>query len=142
MFNNPGTKIKNLAKTFFWVEMIGVIVAILAMGDDLFEEPIIAIGILVAGFGVAYISALFLAAFGELVETNTQIKESNEALLNLMIAQKQQPAVVPVAPSAQPAGAQTPFLTYSDGSWQCVCGKKNMHYVSSCSCGRNKRDLE
>ena len=81
MFNNPGTKIKNLAKTFFWVEMIGVIVAILAMGDDLFEEPIIAIGILAVGFGVAYISALFLAAFGELVETNTQIKESNEAIL-------------------------------------------------------------
>ena len=81
MFNNPGTKIKNLAKTFFWVEMIGVIVAILAMGDDLFEEPIIAIGILAVGFGAAYISALFLAAFGELVETNTQIKESNEAIL-------------------------------------------------------------
>ena len=81
MFNNPGTKIKNLAKTFFWVEMIGVIVAILAMGDDLFEVPGIAIAILAGGFCVAYISALFLAAFGELVETNTQIKESNEAIL-------------------------------------------------------------
>ena len=81
MFNNPGTKIKNLAKTFFWIEMIGVIVAILAMGDDLFEEPIAAIGVLVGGFCVAYISALFLAAFGELVETNTSIKESNDAIL-------------------------------------------------------------
>ena len=81
MFNNPGTKIKNLANTFFWVEMIGIIVTILAMGDDLFEEPIVAIAILVGGFCVAYISALFLAAFGELVETNTQIKESNEAIL-------------------------------------------------------------
>ena len=81
MFNNPGTKIKNLAKTFFWIEIIGVIVAILAMGDNLFEEPILAIVILAVGFGVAYISALFLAAFGELVETNTQIKESNDAIL-------------------------------------------------------------
>ena len=81
MFNNPGTKIKNLAKTFFWIEMIGVIVGILAMADDLFEEPIAAIGVLVGGFCVAYISALFLAAFGELVETNTQIKESNDAIL-------------------------------------------------------------
>ena len=142
MFNNPGTKIKNLAKTFFWIEMIGVIAAILAMGDDLFEEPIIAIAVLVGGFCVAYISALFLAAFGELVETNTQIKESNEAILNLMNTQKQEPAVVPVSPSAKPAGAQTPFLTYSDGSWQCTCGRKNMSYVSTCSCGKNKRDLQ
>ena len=61
--------------------MIGVIVGILAMADDLFEEPIAAIGVLVGGFCVAYISALFLAAFGELVETNTPIKESNDAIL-------------------------------------------------------------
>ena len=81
MFNNPGAKIKGLAKTFFWIEVIGVIAAILAMADDLFEMPIAAIAVLVVGVGVAYIGALFLAAFGELVETNTQIKESNEAIL-------------------------------------------------------------
>ena len=86
MFDNPGTKIKNLATPLFWVEMIGVVIAILAMGDDLFEVPGIAIAILAGGFCVAYISALFLAAFGELVETNTQIKESNEEILKKLNA--------------------------------------------------------
>lgn len=84
MFNNPGTKIKSLAKTFFWIEVIGVIIAILAMGDDLFEELstiLLAVVILVVGVGVAYIGALFLAAFGELVETNTAIAETNAQLL-------------------------------------------------------------
>ena len=84
MFDHPGRKIKGLAKTFFWIEIIGIIIAILAMGDYLFEEIeglIMAVGILVIGIGVAYISALFLAAFGELVETNTSIAETNAQIL-------------------------------------------------------------
>ena len=84
MFDHPGAKIKNLAKTFFWIEIIGVVIGILAMGDYLFEELtglIMAVVILIAGVGVAYISALFLAAFGELVETNTSIAETNAQLL-------------------------------------------------------------
>ena len=85
MFNNPGTKIKNLANAFFWIEVVGIVLAILAMGDYLFEYEagiVAAVVILAVGVGVAYIGALFLAAFGELVETNTQIKESNEAILH------------------------------------------------------------
>ena len=85
MFNNPGTKIKSLAKTFFWIEVVGVVLAVLAMGDYLFEEVaglIAAVIILAIGVGVAYVGALFLAAFGELVESNSAIKESNQAILN------------------------------------------------------------
>ena len=26
------------------------------------------------------------------------------------------------------------------GSWQCDCGRVNANYVSSCSCGKSKRD--
>ena len=90
MFNNPGAKIKGLAKTFFWIVVVAFAVAVLALGaDELFESMegiLLGVGILVVGVGVAYISALFLAAFGELVETNTQIKESNEAILNKLNA--------------------------------------------------------
>ena len=84
MFNNPGAKIKGLAKTFFWIEVAALVLAFLAMGDYLFEEvTTIILGLvgLAVGVGVAYLSALFLAAFGELVQTNTDIKESNEAIL-------------------------------------------------------------
>ena len=87
MFENPGAKIKGLAKTFFWIEIVAVVLGILAMGDYLFEEVeglIGAVVILVVGVGIAYISALFLAAFGELVQTNTEIKESNEEILKKM----------------------------------------------------------
>jgi len=87
MFNNPGTKIKGLAKTFFWIEVIGVVIAVLAMADELFESMegiLMGVLILAVGVGVAYIGALFLAAFGELVATNTQIKDSNEAILHKM----------------------------------------------------------
>ena len=83
MFNNPGAKIKGLAKTLFWIEVIGVIVTLLAMADYVFDDEgiFIAIAILVVGIGVAYLSSLFLAAFGELVQTNTEISNTNKQIL-------------------------------------------------------------
>ena len=84
MFNNPGAKIKGLAITCFWIEVVALVVAVLAMGEFLFESSLgllLALVVLAIGVGIAYISALFLAAFGELVETNTQIQRSNEAIL-------------------------------------------------------------
>ena len=29
----------------------------------------------------------------------------------------------------------------SDGGWKCTCGKTNYSYVSTCSCGKNKREV-
>ena len=96
MFKNPGSKIKGLAKAFFWIEVVVMVQAVLAMGDYLFEEVaglVAAVLILAVGVGIAYISALFLAAFGELVESNTATKESNELILQKLNA----PVEVPQA---------------------------------------------
>ena len=29
-----------------------------------------------------------------------------------------------------------------EGGWKCVCGRVNYHYVSSCACGKNRREGE
>ena len=85
MFDNPGTKIKNLAKTLFTISAVLSIALplLLWMGDVIDEDLIVVIPIFaIISIGISYVSCLFLAAFGELVETNTQIKESNEKILN------------------------------------------------------------
>ena len=87
MFNNPGTKIKNLAKTLFTIMAVLSVLTpvIMYMAEILDEDLFILIPIIaLIGIGSAYISCLFLAAFGELVETNTAIKESNEKILAKM----------------------------------------------------------
>ena len=107
MFENPGAKIKGLAKTFFWIEVIGVVLAVLAMGDDLFEEVsglIAAVAILVIGVGVAYISALFLAAFGELVQTNTTINETSTQILHKLHTMDAAPAAYVQKPVCSSCG--------------------------------------
>ena len=84
MFDNPGAEIKRIAKTFFWIEVVLLVIGFLAMGDYLFEEVstiIIGLICLALGITVAYLGTLILVAFGELVESNTAIKESNEAIL-------------------------------------------------------------
>ncbi len=84
MFNNPGTRIKNLAKTLFTVSVVLSIALplLLLIGEVIDEDLIFVVPIFaLIGIGASYISCLFLAAFGELVETNTQIKESNDEIL-------------------------------------------------------------
>ena len=81
MFKNPGATIKKMAKVLFYIGVIAAIlvaIVMIANDDDLIlAAPLAALAIV----GVNYISCLFLAAFGELVETNTAIKESNEKIL-------------------------------------------------------------
>ncbi len=78
MFNNPGTKIKNLAKTLFIIICVLSIAVplLLWIGEVIDEDLIVVIPIIAAvGIGSGYLSCLFLAAFGELVETNTKLLE-------------------------------------------------------------------
>lgn len=87
MFDNPGTKIKNLAKTLFTISAVLSIALplLLWMGDVIDEDLIVVIPIFaIISIGISYVSCLFLAAFGELVQTNTEIKESNEEILKKM----------------------------------------------------------
>ncbi len=81
LFTNAGEKIKNYAKTLFVIESIAAIMAGIAVIAE--DEDMFLMGILVAAAAIAfaYISSLFLAAFGELVESSSQNKNINEQFL-------------------------------------------------------------
>lgn len=72
IFNNPGTTIKNVAKIMFFLETVGSVIAgIVSASDE--GDFIYFFAIAVGGVIIAYISNLFLVAFGELVEKATSI---------------------------------------------------------------------
>jgi len=86
MFNNPGKKIKTLAKVMFWLILIACVISAVAIGASPYyvdEEVILAIaGIVVGGFLVAYLSGLWISAFGELVENSTKLARHAEESKN------------------------------------------------------------
>lgn len=82
MFNNPGGKIKKIAKFLFWAEII--VICCMGIGADASMDASGGIFFLSAAvsFIVAYPSTLFLCAFGELVEKVTHISEVNDKKSN------------------------------------------------------------
>lgn len=80
MFTDVGAKIKKCAKTLFVIESIAAIIGGLVYFMEE-EEFAIMLLIILGGIGVAYIGALFLAAFGELVQTNTDTKRNTDEIL-------------------------------------------------------------
>lgn len=80
-FADPGAKIKKYAKTLFVIEAIAAIIAglgMMASDEDMFLYGLL---IAVAGIAVAYISSLFMAAFGDLVQSSIDNKAVNEQIL-------------------------------------------------------------
>lgn len=85
LFSDPGGELKTFAKIFLIAEVLGLLV----LGIFLFaEENIVAgLSLFILGFPCAYVFALSLAAFGDLVEnmemnwlTNREILEKLEKL--------------------------------------------------------------
>lgn len=70
MFANIGNKIKSLSMTLFWVQVVLYIIIALAI---CVESAIFGLMVLAVGVLVAYLSVLFLYAFGELVDSNQKI---------------------------------------------------------------------
>ena len=42
---------------------------------------------------------------------------------------------------SQPAAPLKPENTKDSQNWKCTCGRQNAYYISSCTCGRSKRDV-
>lgn len=86
--------------------------------------------LLIAAVRMILISYVFslIRKEGKLVQDFSVLKYEHEKLLSKVgglesVEQKEPDSDVP-------------------GTWRCVCGRRNQNYVSTCSCGVNKRDIK
>ena len=125
MFNNVGREIKGWAKlllvllTIPWIVAgFGVVAMMLEMDEDLMILGLI-LGLTVAGFGyvLARFSAMFIYAYGQLVET---VDAMNETLRSMRPSDS---AASSYQPHAEP---QTPISIPETNVWFCgTCGERN-----------------
>ena len=124
MFENCGKKIQGISGFLLVVGMIATIILAIVFGKsgrhfDFWRF----IAILAGGGFTVYVDALFLNGFGLIVENN----EAQRIVL-------EQPKKV------SKGDREKEIL--DEGGWKCVCGRVNYHYVSSCACGKNRREGE
>ena len=151
LFSNPGYRIKNWAKVLFVIETV---LSLLGGFLIIFEEEEFLPGFIVIATGVtvSFISALFLYAFGELVESSQENRDINRRILMaLNNGTLQAPPAAPVtgasaaAPKAYTApveAAPQPIPSGSNisGIWYCrSCGKPTSNAYGTCfHCGKAK----
>ena len=82
IFLNPGARIKKYAKALFVIESIAAILGGLVYMDGDTDEFLFFLLIAAGGILVAYITSLFMAAFGDLVQSSIDNKAINEEILN------------------------------------------------------------
>ena len=81
LFANPGEKIKKYAKVLFIIECVVALIAGIIASDEM-EYIELLLVTFAGGVVVAYISSLFMAAFGDLVQSSIDNKKVNEEILN------------------------------------------------------------
>ena len=81
IFTDPGARIKKYAKALFVIESIAAIIGGLVYMDGDFDEFFFCLLIAAGGIIAAYIMSLFMAAFGDLVQSCIDNKKINEEIL-------------------------------------------------------------
>ena len=149
IFSNPGRRIKGCAKALFVVEiMIAIIggIAMIASDDDMFLLALLTVAI---GIAAGFVTALFLYAFGELVESTQENRDINrQILLTLGGNAPQAPQAPQHAPQyapqqsapAAPRPAPVPSGDTTPGVWYCrACGNATSNAYATCTqCGLPK----
>ena len=153
LFHNAGTKIRRWAAALFVIETVAAVIVgiVTMMSDD--DQFFVGILVMAAGVGVAFITSLFLSAFGELVESSTENKRINEKILNKLEEQYPTPRPVPYAnPVASPAAAARQSVNKeaftvkpaqpapNPDVWFCAsCGTQNSRNYYQCKkCGAQR----
>lgn len=148
MFDNCGEKIKNLGIILFILTAFGGFIFAIVLAVEV-GNFFVFLGVLLGMLIAAYVEALLLAGLGELI-INTQLTaEYSKKMLNLMqanstgsVAPYNRPTPsAPNAPSVQPTRISAPRQSAKADGWICDCGAHNADYVTSCRCGRSKREV-
>ena len=149
IFSNPGRRIKGCAKALFVVEIIIAVIggiAMIASDDDMFLLALLTVAI---GIAAGFVTALFLYAFGELVESSQENRDINrQILLTLGGNAPQAPQAPQYAPQyapqqsapAAPRPAPVPSGDTTPGVWYCrSCGNATSNAYATCTqCGLPK----
>ena len=139
MLSDPSEKLKAFARGTLILEIIGSVgggIAVWAWIGDLISGLLAFLGTVIGGILVAWFTALLIEGFACIVASSENKEASyatpqpqGSAFRNVVVKQTQSPVSTPAA-----------GVNY-DGSWNCTCGRKNSSYVSTCTCGTNKREI-
>ena len=137
---NLGDKIKSFAKIVFLIELIGTILSgLISMFAVSF---LLGLGILVGGLLAAVISFWFTYAIGDIAEDTADTRHRvYELQLEIEKMKKGEEKISP-APVARTSTGARATQAVAAGKWQCVCGRVNDSYVSSCVCGLSKHEAK
>ena len=148
MFDNPGEKIKKVAMIFFVLTVIGGLIGgiLSAVAAGSFWSFLL---VLLSALASGYLGALGLYGFGTLIDSNEEIAENTRDILSALrrgdlSGKTSDKSDLPAANEQRTRPLQRPSTApqYNpNASWICECGTVNANYVSTCSCGRNKREV-
>ena len=123
MFTNVGGKIKTLASVIAWAGIIGCVITGLVMVCRRMVMPGLALA--VGGALGSWIVAFNLYGYGELIESNSLIASCMQVTKSPMYSQE-----------------ELNKERLASGGWKCTCGRIHFGYVSTCACGKNRREME
>ena len=79
-----------------------------------------------------------VASAGKMIVISIGLLIAAMGLKQLAYASEEAPIPVAFSPATVKTSDLEPIPV---GGWKCTCGKVHSDYVSSCSCGKNKRDI-
>ena len=127
LFDNISRNIRKLAKLLFWLGIIFTAVYtiwIWAQGNEKYSTFLPGLIVLAEGLLATVIVSFLMYGFGELIEKTA----SMEKMLKGIAAEDERQA--------------RKQRMLDEGGWKCKCGRINYKYVSTCTCGVSKRDME
>lgn len=163
MFDNIGQKIQKVAKVIVWINIVSFILSGFAMicyalsdFEYLWWLIFLAPVWVILGFIISWLSVITLYGFGQLVEDVRIIRQRNTGEINNydnnkndtthdknITKDKNQPKTsFDKSNDNLKSKEKSNSCTQKPNQWKCPCGRINEHYISTCACGLNKREVD